>query len=242
MKGPDFLGIGAQKSGTTWIYENLSLHPKVSFPAGKEVHFWDAGRDRGVDWWMDQFGPRQPGIRKGEITPAYSFIATDVIRELHGLCPDLRLFYVLRNPVERAWSAARMAVLRAEMTLEEASEQWFLDHFRSAGSRRRGAYAEAIGRWRSAFPAEQLLIVFFDDLRERPREFLSRLCDHIGVDGRAYDATSDEALQRAVFRGPEAPLPPRLRRDLINLYRAPVEELGHVLGVDLSHWLAEPVT
>lgn len=37
----DFLGIGAQKAGTTWLYEKLRLHPDIAFPAGKEVHFWD---------------------------------------------------------------------------------------------------------------------------------------------------------------------------------------------------------
>lgn len=238
--GPDFIGIGAQKSGTTWVFEALSSHPQVRFPAGKEIHFWDARRDMGVDWWLGLFGARDRGLRAGEITPAYSIIGMDAIRDLHRLCPDVRLFCVLRNPVERAWSAARMAVLRAEMTVEEASEQWFLDHFRSAGSRRRGAYAEFINRWRSVFPADQLLVVLYDDLEVRPRAFLTELCSHIGVDGRFYDGVPDAALRRRVFEGPAAPLPPRLRRALIDQYALPVADLGRLLGTDLSHWLADP--
>ncbi|MEE3624937.1 sulfotransferase [Nitrospirillum sp. BR 11752] len=238
--GPSFLGIGAQKSGTTWIYENLSRHPHVRFPAGKEIHFWDARRELGVTWWLDQFGPRQPGLYSGEITPAYATIDTDTIHEIHALCPDLRLFYVLRNPIERAWSAARMAVLRAEMTMDEASERWFLDHFRSAGSRRRGAYAEAIRRWRSVFPAEQLMIALFDDLRSQPHAFLSRLCEHIGVEAGFYDEVPEESLRQPVFEGPSAPLPPPLRRALIDQYGETVGTLGHLLGINLSCWLAEP--
>ncbi|MDZ5650782.1 sulfotransferase [Nitrospirillum sp. BR 11828] len=240
MIGPNFLGIGAQKSGTTWIYENLSCHPHVRFPGGKEIHFWNARRDLGVTWWLDQFGPRQPGLRSGEITPAYATVDTDTIHAIHELCPDLRLFYVLRNPIDRAWSAARMAVLRAEMTLDEASEHWFLDHFRSAGSRRRGAYGEAIQRWRSVFPAEQLMVALFDDLQAQPRAFLSRLCGHIGIEAGFYEAVPEEALRRAVFTGPSAPLPPPLRRALIDQYGEAVETLGHLLRIDLSHWLAEP--
>lgn len=239
--GPDFIGIGAQKSGTTWIYETLSSHPCVRFPAGKEIHFWDARRDMGVDWWLGLFGSRDRNLRAGEITPAYSIIDVDAIRELHRVCPDVRLFCVLRNPIERAWSAARMAVLRAEMTVEEASAQWFLDHFRSAGSRRRGAYADTIARWRSVFPAEQLLVAFHDDLTAQPRAFLSRLCSHIGVDGRFYDSMPDSALRRRVFEGPTAPLPPQLRRALIDQYAGSVEELGRLLGADLSRWLADPL-
>jgi hypothetical protein len=241
---PDFIGIGAQKSGTTWVYETLSSHPDIRFPAGKEIHFWDAGRDRGVAWWLSLFHPSDsdawsPRVRSGEITPAYAIIGDDAIRELHSLCPDLRLFYVLRNPIERAWSAARMAVLRAEMTVEEASEQWFLDHFRSAGSRRRGAYADAILRWRSVFPAEQLMICLFDELVAEPRTFLSRLCKHIGIDDRFYDAIPDEALCRPVFEGPSAPLPSRLRHALVEQYGDSVMVLGRLLATDLSHWLVE---
>lgn len=242
---PDFIGIGAQKSGTTWIYEALSFHPDIRFPAGKEIHFWDARRDMGVSWWLDLFAPQSsgdnaPGVRSGEITPAYAIIGIDAIRELHSVCPDLRLFYVLRNPIERAWSAARMAVLRAEMTMEEASDQWFLDHFRSAGSRRRGAYAEAILRWRSVFPPEQMMIGLFDELVTEPRRFLSGLCDHIGIDGRFYDAMPDELLRRPVFEGPVAPLPSQLRHALVEQYRDSVMALGQLLGADLSHWLIEP--
>ncbi|KAA0589268.1 sulfotransferase [Azospirillum oryzae] len=244
---PDFIGIGAQKSGTTWIYETLSSHPDIRFPAGKEIHFWDARRDMGVSWWLSQFGAapddtadvHAPSIRTGEITPAYAIISADAIRELYSLCPDLRLFYVLRNPIERAWSAARMAVLRAEMTVEEASEQWFLDHFRSAGSRRRGAYAEAILRWQSIFPAEQLMIGLFEEMLAEPRAFLSKLCKHIGVDGRFYDTIPDEVLRRPVFQGPSASLPPRLRHALIHQYSDSVVALGRLLETDLSHWLSE---
>ena len=56
----DFLGIGAQKAGTTWIFENLQRHPDVQFPGGKEIHFWDAQRHRGVQWWLRGRCRRRP--------------------------------------------------------------------------------------------------------------------------------------------------------------------------------------
>lgn len=237
---PNFLGIGAQKAGTTWIYEILSLHFAIRFPAVKEVHFWDAHRDKGVDWWFEQFGQEDPQVRAGEITPAYALLPEEDIQELYRLCPHLRLFYVLRNPIERIWSAARMAVLRAEMAIEEASDQWFLDYFQASGPRRRGAYAETITRWRSVFPAEQLLIAFHDDLKTRPRRFLSDLCGHIGVDGGFYDPMADEVLERVVFEGPARRLSPGLWRFLLDQYSGPVDALSRLLDIDLSHWLAEP--
>ena len=68
----DFLGIGAQKAGTTWIYQHLSRHPQICFPAGKEIHFWDHYRNNGVDWWTSLFADDHPGRKQGEITPAYA--------------------------------------------------------------------------------------------------------------------------------------------------------------------------
>ncbi len=61
----DFLGIGAQKCGTTWLYERLAQHPQVRFPAGKEIHFWDHHLDRGINWWIAQFPEIAPDVRQG---------------------------------------------------------------------------------------------------------------------------------------------------------------------------------
>jgi hypothetical protein len=96
--------------------------------------------------------------------------------------PDLRVFYSLRNPIARAWSSALMALERAEMTIDEASHLWFLDHFKSAGSRRRGDYLSSIQRWQSVFADEQFLTIMFDDITRDPGGVLAMLCRHHGVD------------------------------------------------------------
>ena len=142
----DFLGIGAQKAGTTWLYEMLCQHPQLAFPGGKEMHFWDAGRSRGLEWYRSCFNVGEK--KNGEITPAYAMLPVETIREIHALNPALRVIYILRNPIDRAWSSARMALERAEMTLAEASDQWFVDHFLSQGSLRRGDYESCIRHWR----------------------------------------------------------------------------------------------
>ena len=126
----DFLGIGAQKAATTWIYQQLSRHPQISFPAGKEVHFWDQHRCNGAGWWLGLFADDRQGQKQGEITPAYATLDPATIREIAALLPDLRVFYSLRNPIARAWSSALMALERAEMTIDEASHVWFIDHFK----------------------------------------------------------------------------------------------------------------
>ncbi len=133
----DFLGIGAQKGGTTWLYRQLLRHPQVAFPRGKELHYWNRRRLPLPDEWVQRLQPasRQTAdgrpIRTGEITPAYAILPESRIGAIREVCPEIRLFMSLRNPIERAWSAALMRLARAGRRLEDTGDDWFLEEFRS---------------------------------------------------------------------------------------------------------------
>ena len=149
----DFLGIGAQKCGTSWCHENLRRHPNIFLPEQKELHFWDTGQ-HDLRWYRSFFQHKPKGAKAGEITPAYAILPTDVIRAIRTALPEIRLVYLIRNPMDRAWSSALMALNRAELTIDEASDQWFVDHFRSRGSLRRGDYETCLRNWRSVYSAD----------------------------------------------------------------------------------------
>jgi hypothetical protein len=232
----DFLGIGAQKAATTWIYTRLRLHPNLHFPGGKEIHFWDLHRERGVEWWLDIF--REEGSwKQGEITPAYALLDESSIREISAVAPDLRVFYAIRNPIARAWSAALMALERAEMAFDEASDVWFIDHFKSAGSRRRGDYLDCLGRWRSVFSKDSFQIIFFDEIIEDPSAALASIADHLGVDPAFYRDRSLNELSTPVFSGSGYEIRPSLLNFLRTFYRQQIGGLSTELGRDFSHWL-----
>jgi hypothetical protein len=231
----DFLGIGAQKAGTTWLYTHLSQHEKIDFPAGKEVHFWDLHHDRGVDWYSSLFVENEDK-KNGEITPAYAYLAVERIKEIRYLNPSLRIIYIVRNPMERAWSSALMALERSEMTFGEASDQWFIDHFRSAGSLARGDYESCIKRWYSVFDRKQLLVKRYESICESPREVLKHCCDHIGVDGRIFDHIADDVLSIRVLQGPGYEIRPSLRPILAELYLPKIASLQEYLVEDFSSW------
>ena len=118
----NFLGIGAQKAGTSWLYEMLKLHPGVTLPAVKEIHFWDMQCEKGVEWYAALFENDGAQQKQGEITPAYSVLPVEVSREIHAFSPRLRVIYVTRKPIERAWSAALVALAMSEMTTDEAPD------------------------------------------------------------------------------------------------------------------------
>lgn len=230
-----FLGIGAQKSGTTWLYEKLRLHPDIAFPASKEVHFWDKRYALGIDWYKSLFSAPELELKYcGEITPAYAILPPELIRECRAHFADVRLIYLLRNPIDRAWSNAKMALARVEMDISEASDQWFMDHFRSRGSLLRGDHEQCLRNWLSVYPANQLLVCFWEELRDTPDILLHRCLRHLGVDEAAYDWSAD--LTEKVFPTFEHTISDRLRLHLQRMYQPKIKSLEELLEVNLSHW------
>ena len=127
---PDFLIVGAQKAGTTALQIYLSQHPRIQCAVKKEVNFFkhDKFYGRGEAWYARQFPRRwRPGVLLFEATPGYLYFpfVADRIREFD---PRIKLIMLLRNPVERAYSAWNMfrlvhqdAKMKAEV-LEEFYE------------------------------------------------------------------------------------------------------------------------
>jgi hypothetical protein len=219
------------------MYQHLSRHPQIRFPAGKEIHFWDRCRSNGVQWWTSLFADDDQRRKQGEITPAYATLDEATIREIGALLPNLRVFYSVRNPMARAWSSALMALERAEMTIDEASHLWFLDHFKSAGSRRRGDYLSCITKWQSVFSGEQFLTIMFDDIVRDPGRVLAIFCRHLDVDPNWLSDVPSAELATPTFAGPDHDLPEPLLAFLRVLYKPMINPLSELLGRDLSPWL-----
>lgn len=229
-----FMGIGAQKAGTTWLYENLARHPRIGFPGGKEVHYWNARRATLSEQWYGELFATGDGRINGDITPAYATLEPAVVARIGALFPDLRILFLLRNPIERAWSAALMAMDRAELELDEVSDRWFLDHFHSRGSLLRGDYARTLEIWNQVFAPEQVLVLFFEELCDAPTALLARVAAFLEIPP-AQEWTRTK-VTTPVFSGRGAPLRPVLRAALVDLYQPRIAALEARLGLDLGHW------
>src|SRR5215208_2982640 len=169
---PDFVIIGAQKGGTSFLYYLLTRHPLVEPAARKELHFFDQPErfDNGAEWYRRCF-PRsawKDGRRSitGEATPSYLF-DPPVAKRMAGVVPQARLIALLRNPIDRAYSHYQMQVKRGTepSPFEEAIEQQY-----SYVSR--GIYVDQLLRWFEFFSKEQMLILKSEDFFERPVETL----------------------------------------------------------------------
>jgi hypothetical protein len=231
---PDFLGIGAQKAGTTWLYENLRRHPGLYMPDRKELHYFDWYFHRSLRWYAGHF---KAGAQKvcGEITPGYSILSRERIAFVHKLMPGLRLILLIRNPIERAWSQALMnLVTLPRRRYEDVSAGEFREHFRSNRSLRRGDYLAALENWLSFFPAAQLFVGVYDDISGRPQELLTDVFEHLGV---STDVDWGRfPLEDVVFRGAGVPLPDSLRSVLHGIYENDLRRLVDRFGDRVAHW------
>jgi hypothetical protein len=210
-----FVGIGAQKAGTTWLYDQLALHPQVALPDCKEVHFFDTvcptrgGRsfgirrvrnlrdalDRGYKVGADRIlemlemsfggpasyraflerGVTEDSLVAGEITPAYATLTDEGFTLMRETLQDPRIIFIMRDPLDRYWSAVRMA----------QSNPAFLDFsfhraFKLGGHQARGDYAATIDALDRLFKPEDVLYLFYEDLISAST--LRRVAHFLGVE------------------------------------------------------------
>jgi len=223
---PQFLIVGAQRSGTTYLHHLLSQHPGVHMPPEKELHYFDLVpvRDRAVDLdeYAEAFRGARPGQVVGEATPSYLYFPW-VPELLAAHLPEARLIVVLRDPVDRAYSHYWKAVRdgRERLTFERALAA---EPARLRGSHRdrvafsyrdRGFYMRQIERYADRFPRERMLFLRADDLYSSPHEVLRTVCAFIGA---ARDFEIGE--HRTHLEHASVPQRLRLYRGLVGVERA----------------------
>jgi hypothetical protein len=178
---PNFLVIGAQRSGTTWLDAALRAHPQIYLPERrKEIHYFDEHYARGGDWYREFFGAaaRRPGLKAiGEITPRYLFDPL-VPRRIAKDYPSMRLIAILRNPAERAYSQFGMHVGRKGASGNDFKA--FLQENPDAFDR--GLYHAQLERYRSCFPESQMLVLIFEEVMSARDAALNQVCRFLGLD------------------------------------------------------------
>ena len=208
---PNFLIIGAQKSGTSWLHAMLRQHPDVFMPEA-ELHFFDKRHhfERGVAWYERHFADAGGHAAIGEKTPDYLWAngqgveghLPDVHRNLHAVVPDARLIVVLRNPVERAVSAV-LHLLRTRRvspihSLDDLLVGRGRDLVRGHGVIEYGFYCEQLEAYLELFDRDRMLVLFFEeDVRDDPASTLRRVCAFLGIDPGHPFAEASEGVNVA---------------------------------------------
>lgn len=191
MGTPDFVYIGPDKAGSSWLHEVLRTHPQVFLPPAKGLYFFDRHPERGRDWYVSQFdgaGPRH--LVRGEICQDYLAHPEAAERMATFLAGEpVRLMVTLRDPAERAFSSY-LHMLRSGWrtgTFLEALERYpeLLEH---------GRYGTQLERFRSRFGRDALHVAVFDDLRADPQAFIDAVTSWLGVERLVLDAAQREPV------------------------------------------------
>ena len=210
MPAPNFLIIGAQKSGSSWLASHLGHHPSVYMP-DSEVHFFDKAPhfEKGQTWYEAHFADAEAGQLIGEKTPDYLWTTSDgaeghragAHERIHAMYPNAKLLVTLRNPVQRAVSALNHLIRTGRISPMESADALLTGpkkHLtRPHGVLRKGFYHEQIQAYLEWFDHDQFLfLVFEEDIIAHPEDTLSRLRSFLGLSADfPADAT---ALNRKV--------------------------------------------
>lgn len=250
--GPNFLGIGAPRSGSSWLHTMLSNHPDIWLPPIKEVHYFDSidptidefshvdslafrlkwkfiNRAKhyagyclkdfieetknkaqpdlrwdysffkpggSLDWYRELFNrPQESSSIKGEITPAYIMLGSDMIKTIKEQLNVKKIILFLRNPIYSTWSSVEKQARDGYMQSGNNSLEDLIRRARSPRLLRRYGYADNLSRWLSHYNQDDIFIGFFEELEQDPASLLSRIFSYLGVED-----ISNQLSQKATKR------------------------------------------
>ena len=263
---PDFLCIGAHKGGTTWLYQQLDSHPDFWMPPFKELHYFDqlsnverASSPRCRDErdlrflesiknlsakpYIDlehyaRLFEAKGSLLSGDISPNYSTLSNEVIRQVAGYFPTLKVIFLARDPVERVWSHLSMEVRYRQI---EPFDVTNIDEVNRNLVRRglllRSYPSAVVARWKRHIQPDRFRIYFFDDLQGNPTELRRSILRFLDADPakRGSRAMADYNGWAGVEK---LPLTDEVRSHLARFFKKELKTCAARLGGPARDWPA----
>lgn len=230
-KLPDFIIIGAQKSGTSSLYYYLSQHPRLKLAINKEIHYYNYHIRHGKNLgWYKSFFPlklRCIGRKTGEASPYYLFDDRAAARIKLDL-PNIKLIALLRNPIDRAYSAYNMNAAQGKWPTTQTFEQAIANPDLSMEASQiyliRGQYAGHIKKWLQHFKREQFLFIKSENFFTDPGSTLRKVYQFLEIE----EVYPDNLKAQEV--GSYSALSASTRAQLEDFFRQSNAELIELLG------------
>jgi hypothetical protein len=291
---PDFLGIGAQKAGTTWVYYQLRKHPDIWAPYKKEMHFFDRspeypttkylaipsffsrlihyspgdrrqlalnmlriGKNIAVgdfpkarwwgkwtfgyydeNWYKSLFPKDHPGKICGEITPSYSILEKKDIESIKAINPEIKIIFIIRDPVDRAWSAIRYSISRGHRAVDLRQDENAVSDKMIAISQKQSItlfsdYERTLDQYLSHFDSSQILVAFYDSISEDPGGLMSALANFLEISSFPQQLIDN---QNRINAAPQRKMPDRVRKHLKEFYAPMSTRLARQYGSYAAGW------
>jgi hypothetical protein len=287
---PDILCIGAQKAGTTWLYEVMKCHHEIEVPFIKEIHYFDNTwpetklcrniglyrrffdskfynkqwrrhlfifvkhfiRQRNlkmIPWGWHYFFNRRNDNWYGklflgsssysiDITPTYGILEEEKVKHIKNLIPDAKIILIMRNPIDRSWSHARMQLLRrAKKSIKSIKNEEFIDFFNSERCLLNSDYPRMIRIWEKYFKG-QIHYDFYEEFLTNKENFLARIYNFIGVNTNSY-IPPNLINKRVNFNPNKHEIPDELYQYLASKYINDLKFLANRFGSYPLKWYNE---
>ena len=198
MSLPNFMCLGAAKSGTTTLYDILRQHSEIYIPSFKEPHFFDIPEnfDNGLRWYEKTYFKKVDKKIIADFTPSYLFDENAPKRIFESLGEDMKFLVIFRNPVDRAYShylhskrddyenedfeeALELEVSRLKKYKDQSDYLLYLRH----SYLQQGLYSEMLDRYLQYFSLDNFLFIHFEDEFMKDRDFtIRKILDFLKID------------------------------------------------------------
>ncbi|MEM1056682.1 MAG: sulfotransferase [Bacteroidota bacterium] len=220
------VGVGPQRTGSTWLDQQLRRHPDLAFPTHvKETFFFDRHWSRGLADYRAHF-PRG-ATAWAEIGPTY-FDHAEAPARIAEVAPEAAVVVTLRDPVDRAVSLWQHHLRKGRVSRDFWDAAESIPTILTAGD-----YAEHVSRWQAAFGQDRVLVLLTDDLRGGPQYTLDAITDHVSLPRLGVTADATERVNAA--SAPRFPLAAKLAARAVTTLRDArlhrVVEVGKKLGL-----------
>jgi len=263
---PDFMCIGAHKSGTTWLYQQLDAHPDFWMPPVKELHYFDQlsrvqrsspprckdARDlRFLDSLeslitkpyldLENYGrlfEPKGSLLSGDISPNYSTLSSKLVRQIIRYFPSLKVIFLARDPVQRFWSHLSMEVHYRQIEPFDATNIHEVNrNLLRRGMRLRSYPTAVVTRWKRYVHPDRFRVYFFDDLQGNPTELRRSILDFLGADPDKPSGQLKTDYNR--WAGMEKlPLTIQVRSHLAHVFKKELKASAARLGGPAKEWPA----
>ena len=227
----DFIIIGAQKSGTTSLSEQLTGHSQICFCKIKEPAYFNTAPDwkAGLNDYHHLYSPSE-GQLCGEASTSYTFLPEypDTHLRLFEYNPELKLIYIMRNPVERIIShyAHRLALNRITEPPEFAV-------FSDSAYLNRSRYSLQISPYRALFGKENVLLLIFEDYIANPYATLKQVANFLNISVEAFETIDDRPRNQS---GTKPEFPRKVKEKLWQILEEDFSQIEEILSRRLDVW------
>jgi len=243
-RGPDFLCVGPEKTGTTWLFDHLMAHDSIAMPKLKEIkYFYEdyyAHREKPIPRLLNRDGWHRWRYRRlvketlkelqGDISPQYFFLPEEQIKKIQSLIPNTKVIVTLRDPVEWMRSYGNMVTRNGYLKSEYNNDM--KEFIRRTFER--SSFSATYNTWLKYFSKDQVEIFYYDGLLEDPWAHYVNICNFLEIEP---DENRRDSLGKRVNFGTKNYFDEAYVKEIRELWRDDILELSKMRGDVPEKWL-----